>query len=136
MSVNRRQFIRGLVALAATAVVVDKASGIATLLSDTERERFLKQARTGIIRNEWFEFRQPVVLEGFENLHITDCHFIFHDLKAGEYGLTLGKGCRYVTISSCAFDNRSGHRDSTMIYVESGKDSAFELGNSTCSYGS
>lgn len=126
MNVNRRQFIRGLVALAATAVVVDKASGIATLLSETERERFLKQARTGVIRNEWFEFNQPVVLEGFENLLITDCHFIFHDLKAGEFGLTIGAGCQHLTVTNCMFDTAGvAHPDFTLIRVDvdSGKDS-------------
>lgn len=105
MSLNRRQFLKGIVGLAATAVVVSAAGDLMPLSIDA-CTRLIAQAKSGnIIRDQWFEFFGPVTIERVDNLLLDNCHFVFHNVGVGESCLTVNK-CEFLTINNCVFDHR------------------------------
>jgi len=68
--ITRRQFIGGVAGLAVCLVVNPD------IVLESEVERFLREAETGVVSGYTFKFDKTAVLNGFKNLTITKCTFI------------------------------------------------------------
>lgn len=98
---NRRGFIRGLVGLAALAA----APTLPAKLIQTEQERFLAEAATGVVRGKVFYLDGPVVLSGIHNLLIDECTFFLKNL--GSQAALMIDDCSGLIISNCVFKSKS-----------------------------
>jgi hypothetical protein len=94
---KRRGFIQGLLGLAALAV----APTVPAQLIQTESDRFLAEAATGLIRNKVFYLDGPVTLIGVRNLTIDSCSFFCKNV--GDKALLTLDDCEGLTIMNCLF---------------------------------
>lgn len=92
---NRRGFISGLLGLAALSVAPT------LVLSETDKEKFLKEAATGRIVGKTFYLDGPVTLHNINNLVIDQCIF-YCNLLPNEPLLSVNN-CKNLVIQNSNF---------------------------------
>ena len=112
---NRRNFIRGALGLAALAAAGPLVSSPKTVI-----DRILEKAKTGLIEYETFYLDEPIVFEYQENLTIRNCQFIM--TKPMNTAIIVRKNTR-LQIYSCHFDGKLC--TGSLINFESAEQSVF-----------
>jgi hypothetical protein len=110
---NRRIFIKGLAGLAALLV----APTVPARLVETEKARFLRMMKTGLIESQTFYLDAPIEIDYVNNLVIRNCVF---KLKNGGC-LHLGEHCQRCVIERCTFWSEPGtyrQQNGSMILVK------------------
>jgi len=97
---NRRTFIKGFIGLAACAVT--EVNGLHIPLIETDRDKFVRMCKTGLIENQIFNIDGGVVLRDMGNLTIRNC--VFNFTSQPNVALTIGEGCEYLTVTGCHFN--------------------------------
>ena len=106
---NRRLFLKSISALAAIAVV-HKADALIPLTVD-ETERFMKMAKSGIVENQSFLLKRPIIID-FPNLTINKCKFILdfdHYSYLNRSAIEVTQRAKNLSITNCFFEYKNGH---------------------------
>lgn len=91
---NRRSFIRGLSGLAGLAVTAGSTLGAIERLTETDRQRLVRQMeKGGVIEGQSFYLDGPVYFEGLPDLEVRNCRFI---VKSPDAVIHLGNNPGFV----------------------------------------
>lgn len=113
---NRRHFLRSVVALAAIVSIPATAKAGYGFLSGSEMQRFLDMAASGVVRDQIFLLDHPITID-FDNLIIYNCTFI-KKFSDNAPMITLSKACRNIKITTCFFAGRPASKDGVTIGIE------------------
>jgi len=106
---NRREFLRSFSALAAAAV----AGPTLARLAATDIERITQAMLAGVVRDQSFYFKHPIVLE-LPRLIITRCCFVF-EFDGDEAAIHIADTAHHLTIENCIFELRGARGPAVLI---------------------
>ena len=97
---NRRAFIQGIAGLAALAITPNLLAKDKLVI----QTRLEKLIQSGLVQDEVFYCKSPILLRNIKNLVIKNCTFIFADQIPANISMIEIEGtCESLVITSCNF---------------------------------